>query len=288
MKQTKYELNSILEQSSPTIIVGMHRSGTSLLSRMFTDMGIHMGVWLSRDAEAVFFQKINRQIYAKAKAHWAEPESILEAMNNPAFVNEMAEFAREKLTSGIRPAIQRFFGTNTWYRDIQSPDYFWGWKDPRTALVIPVWQQVFPNAKWVHIIRNGIDVAISLYERALRQKQKWLLKLYRFDYSDKTLNFSYCFNLWEVYLSSIQAGVKKINSDDLIQLQYEDLLKTPASSLTQVLNFINYPIQSEKVREVTERVDQSRLDNTPALKKHRERIALLPQSQRMEELGYLQ
>jgi hypothetical protein len=200
----------------------------------------------------------------------------------------MAEYAKTKLSNGFRPPIQRFFGHDTWFADIQSPDYYWGWKDPRTALVIPIWQQVFPNAKWVHIIRNGIDVAISLYERALRQQQKWLLKLYRFDFSDRTLDFSYCFNLWEVYLASIQEAIKQIRPDDLIEIQYEDLLKNPANRLTEVLNFIQYPVDVQKVREVTERVDQSRLDNTPALIKHQDLIALLPHSKRMEELGYLQ
>ena len=65
MHKLEVNLEDQLRQSQPLIILGMHRSGTSLAVRLLTAVGIHMGSHLSRDAEAIFFQKLNRRIFLK-------------------------------------------------------------------------------------------------------------------------------------------------------------------------------------------------------------------------------
>jgi hypothetical protein len=276
---------------NPLIVVGMHRSGTSLLSRLLSDIGIHMGGWLSRDAEAVYFQKINRKIYQSVNAHWAEPESLIQAMESPVFVQSQITRVQEELQGfgsrvGLPPSISRNFGKSTWLRLLEDPQFHWGWKDPRTALVIPIWQKVFPQARWVHIIRNGVDVAISLYQRALRQEQKQWVKLLRFDFSERTLDFDYCFDLWEVYLSSLFQALSKIEKERVIELRYENLLRNPAEELKKVLAFIDHPISDTTVQEVCSQVNQSRLDNSIAIKYHRKLIEALPPSKWIDHLGY--
>src|SRR5699024_9625556 len=54
---------SKLEDFKPIIVVGMHRSGTSLLSRVLSDIGVFMGNDLSINHESSFFQKINIKIF---------------------------------------------------------------------------------------------------------------------------------------------------------------------------------------------------------------------------------
>src|SRR4029453_6557845 len=41
----------------------------------------------------------------------------------------------------------------------------WGWKDPRTCLLVPFWQTVVPGMHYVICIRNPVDVAQSLERR---------------------------------------------------------------------------------------------------------------------------
>jgi hypothetical protein len=250
-----------------------------------------MGGWLSRDAEAVYFQKINRKIYQSVNAHWAEPESLIQAMESPVFVQSQITRVQEELQGfgsrvGLPPSISRNFGKSTWLRLLEDPQFHWGWKDPRTALVIPIWQKVFPQARWVHIIRNGVDVAISLYQRALRQEQKQWVKLLRFDFSERTLDFDYCFDLWEVYLSSLFQALSKIEKERVIELRYENLLRNPAEELKKVLAFIDHPISDTTVQEVCSQVNQSRLDNSIAIKYHRKLIEALPPSKWIDHLGY--
>jgi hypothetical protein len=286
--QSTYESLNDLE---PIIIIGMHRSGTSLMSRLMSDLGIHMGDWLSRDAESVFFQKINRSVYGRANAHWAEPETLLDALAAPDYVVKEANRIRKRLVGGrvrfgLPPLLAKNFGKSVWTGFDWSNLGAWGWKDPRTALVIPIWQQVFPRARWVHIYRDGIDVALSLYQRALRQQKKKLLKLYRFDFSKRTLEFEYCFQLWEIYLTAIERGLSTIGQSQIYTMKYEDLLREPAAELEKVLAFIEFGASRANLDRVCEQINRSRLDNSEAIAKYQALIDKLPASQWSDALGY--
>ena len=49
--------------SAPFVIVGMHRSGTSLVSRILDQSGVFMGLDLQEDHESRFFIELNKWIY---------------------------------------------------------------------------------------------------------------------------------------------------------------------------------------------------------------------------------
>lgn len=287
------DYSALLSQLEPVIIVGMHRSGTSLLSRIFNDLGIHMGGWLSRDAEAVFFQRINRSIYKKTGAHWAEPENLITAGRSDIFFQDQVHFVQKRLIGsrvkfGFQPLIANNFGREFWLKLADSPRTLWGWKDPRTALLIPLWHRIFPKARWIHIVRDGVDVAISLYSRALRQQKKILLKFYRFDFSERTLDFGYCFRLWEDYLSAISEGLADIDRSNVIQLKYEDLLRDPVEEIRKLLEILGYQVDKSLLEKVCQQVNPGRLDNTDAKSRYQSMIASLPESSWMETLGYQQ
>ena len=82
-------------------------------------------------------------------------------------------------------------------RLLTQPHFGWGWKDPRTSLLLPLWGKIFPNAQVVHIYRNGHYVALSLLKRDMRlEKNEELL---RWDVmKERYLND---LRLWEDYLN---------------------------------------------------------------------------------------
>lgn len=72
-----------------------------------------------------------------------------------------------------------FLGWGRWlrYRSAFKLDFPWGWKDPVNTFTLPFWLDLFPEARVVHIFRNGVDIAQSLYTRThadfKRHYHKW-------------------------------------------------------------------------------------------------------------------
>ncbi|MBN1667386.1 MAG: sulfotransferase [Anaerolineales bacterium] len=278
-------------QTSPTIVLGMHRSGTSLAVRLLNDLGVHMGARLSRDAEAVYFQKLNRRIYQTVGADWANIQSLTQAVQNSRFVDQQATqlakalFTRNLLL-GNKPGIAAFFGPKHWCRLDEDPLLPWGWKDPRTTLLFTIWLKVFPQARIVHLIRNGIDVAISTHRRSLKQQKKLRNHILSFDYKPVTLDFEYCFRLWESYLGYVLERKALIPENQYYELRYEDLLAEPHLQLRSLMSFLGQPVDDSSLAWVSAQINRERLDNSEYARPYADEITVLSQSPLMQLFDY--
>jgi hypothetical protein len=281
----------LLGQEAPLILLGMHRSGTSLMVRLLTRVGFHMGSWLSRDAESVHFQRINRRIYGAAGSKWGDVGSVIRAMRTPSFVEEQTRVARRALFQEKRfpwrqTEIERFFGRDLWSQIERGAVPVWGWKDPRTTLVFPIWLNLFPNARCLHILRNGIDVAISIHRRSLKQQRKLRNRLLTIDYSPATLDFNYSFQLWESYVTFVLDHRDLVAPDRFLQVRYEDLLAHPTTVLEQVTRFAGQSVDGDRLRLASQMIDRSRRDNRAYANAYQSDIPALANRPLMQALGY--
>jgi hypothetical protein len=269
----------------------MHRSGTSLLVRLLRDIGIHMGAWLSQDAEAVHFQMINRRIYRLAHSDWTAVDGLIEAMGSEAFVVKSAHLAERVLFHARyplqwRPPVVDFFGTERW-ADVQGGQALaWGWKDPRTSLTLPVWLRIFPRARVVHVLRNGIDVAISIHRRAERQRRNLLKRLTRLDYHPATLDFQFGFHLWEAYVSFVLGRRHLVSPDRYLEVRYEDLLSEPVVQLRRITDLAGHVVEPDRLAVAAQRVNAARLDNSRYAACYRDEIGSLAGAGLLRQLGY--
>lgn len=142
----------LLKPPQPFIVIGMHRSGTSLLARVLEDAGIFMGVIKDHNFEAMHFLSLNQQTLWAAGASWLTPvvPEKLYWKTMPAGVLFDEHF---KLTGRFQ---------RLWYRMRGMP---WGWKDPRNTFTLPMWLHHFPGARVIHLWRDEEEVARSLQKR---------------------------------------------------------------------------------------------------------------------------
>ena len=291
MPKTLTGLEDQLRQSEPLIVLGMHRSGTSLAVRLLTGVGLHMGYQLSRDAEAVFFQKLNRRIFHAVGVKWGYVDPLIEAMKAPDFIEEQTQtmlralFEERRLLSR-EIKISEFFGSILWKDVKQNTLRHWGWKDPRTTITFPIWLRIFPRAKVLHMLRNGIDVAISTHRRSLKQQRNILKRTFPLDYNPITLDFEYCFQLWESYVSFVLENKYLISDDHYLEMRYEDLLSEPEAQLRMISEFISYPVQDGELKAVMKQVNRSRLNNSKFAANYHQQIPSLASNSLMQQLGY--
>lgn len=130
----------------------MHRSGTTLVARSLEKAGIFMGVIKDHNWEAMHFLSLNQQTLWAAGGSWLEP-----LVPEPVFYKNLP--ARSlynehfKLVNSRQKLQHRLFPRS------------WGWKDPRNTFTLPMWLEVFPGAKVIHVLRDKHDVARSLMNR---------------------------------------------------------------------------------------------------------------------------
>jgi hypothetical protein len=144
--------------------LGMHRSGTSLVSRMLNLLGVHLGPDepISRTGtdnpkgywEHDSIVAINDEILARFGGRWDEPPRLPSAWPREARLEDLREKARRLLAADFAAAP------------------LWGWKDPRTCLTLPFWQDVVGPMRYVLCVRNPLAVVGSLSRRNAMSSEK--------------------------------------------------------------------------------------------------------------------
>lgn len=61
---------------APVLVIGMHRSGTSLVTRLLRDLGLFIGWRLDDNAEAYLFRALNEWLLREAGATWQTPAPV--------------------------------------------------------------------------------------------------------------------------------------------------------------------------------------------------------------------
>lgn len=127
----------------PVVIFNKSHSGSRLLAELVDAAGVFLGAERneSRDSLPIWewVEGLVREHYPDFSALWdpdrpADP--ALEALGERAFARHLRGFPRE-------------------------PGRRWGWKLCETAYALPVVDHCFPRARYVHLIRDGRDVAFS-------------------------------------------------------------------------------------------------------------------------------
>jgi hypothetical protein len=192
-------------------VLGMHRSGTSLVTRMLNLLGVDLGpeeklLHPGPDNPLGFweheeFVALNKKILSDLGGNWHDP---------PAFERGWEASPQLSDTRGAAlELVAREFGSSE----------LWGWKDPRTSLTLPFWQQLIPGMRYVVCVRNPLDVARSLGRRD--------------DFSAEKSG-----NLWASY---VEASLRHTAGQDRLILFYEDVMTDWPEELARLSRLMGEP-----------------------------------------------
>jgi hypothetical protein len=287
---------------SPLIVTGMHRSGTSMLSRLLERLGIFMGKNKEGNYEAKLFLAINDWLLRQAGASWDNPRGIRELTEDPEMVATAGKHVARVLNSN------QLIGYLGWpiflrYRRLNRIDFPWAFKDPRSVLTLPVWLDLFPEARVVLIHRNGVDVANSLkvrsqahYRRSREDDSPRLSLRYRLEprpripgnlaLSVRCLSLEGGYQLWKEYGEEADRVLASVPAERQLVLKFEDFVSDPVEQLPNLCRMagIEYrPQFDDLVRSMMKRDTVGRYRHDEQLQAFYDRVADDP---RMKRLGY--
>lgn len=257
----------------PIILIGMHRSGTSMVSRLLESAGLFMGINKDKNNEAQYFVRLNEWILFQAGASWDNPFEFPSFCKHDHASTLITDFLLQAIN---RPITLRFLGWKFFKQwNLAELDFPWGWKDPRTTLTLPLWLQVFPQAKVIHVYRHGVDVAYSLLQRSeekydvrriLYRKLYYVYWLFgpkvipldyrRFD-SVSLLSLENGFDLWEFYIQQAYNHAEHL-TDRVMHIRYEDILDSPQEQVRVMLEFCGLDANSTHLQKIMTTINPSR------------------------------
>jgi hypothetical protein len=139
------------------VVVGMHRSGTSIVSRLLSLLGAELGpegdlMPAKPDNPTGFWESLSiAQLHDDLVSHLGG------RWDRPPVLEDGWEFR-----AGLEPFVERI------RRIVESHfarSEVAAWKDPRGSLFLPLWRRVVPVSGTVLCLRDPLEVAASLAKR---------------------------------------------------------------------------------------------------------------------------
>lgn len=96
----------------------------------------------------------------------------------------------------------------------------WGDQSPLNTFYLPYIRRVFPQAQYLHLVRDGRDVISSMVKR---HGDEYLEEaVYR----------------WNTSISRVRSFQKQANPENVLEIKYENLVQHPEETLIKVCSFI--------------------------------------------------
>ncbi len=216
----------------PFFIVGAPRSGTTLLQYMLRS---HPNLSLPT-GESHFFIPLYRNRSAFGDLNRKENlRRVLEAMyvQSAAFLDTDLHGIRfdidwlsEVLHTEGRNTIPLILA-GLYEKNAQGEGKRrWGEKTPYYVLHMPLLLEMFPGARFIHVIRDGRDVLLSLFGRQ----------------DDFGVYNSYVgAKYWEKYVATGQHLGRRLDPRQYLEVRYEDLVRDPEPVVHRILDFLGEP-----------------------------------------------
>jgi len=213
-----------ISEDSPVCILGMHRSGTSLVTRLLHLCGLYLGpqerIMPASDEnpagywENLDFVDLNENLLQELGGTWDDPPII-----KPGWHKQRSFDDYRIKTLKIAEEL-----------NVQSP---WGWKDPRNSLVFEFYESIFPQLKPVICLRNPIEVAHSLDQR------------------NDNVDYQQGLRLWLTYSRELKRILER---RDCIVTHYEAYFYDASEELQRVLNFLDIDLDDHTIRKAVQEV----------------------------------
>jgi hypothetical protein len=222
-------------------IGGVGGSGTRLVAELLRGLGYYMGGDLNEATDNLWFTLLFKRVELWEGAEGELSDGI------EVFTAAMAEMRAltETEAAWVRglAAADRPQHTSVWLKDrvtsllaaTRTPRHLrpWAWKEPNTHVVLDRLQAAMPDLAYIHVVRNGLDMAFSANQNQLRL---WGARVLGVDEVDATPRNSLAF--W----CRVHQRVERIGRQmpgRFLWLNYDQLCSSPLDGLRVLLAFLD-------------------------------------------------
>ncbi|MBC8384094.1 MAG: sulfotransferase [Candidatus Cloacimonetes bacterium] len=244
-KKVKYD------SYEPIAIGGVGGSGTRLITEIMIQLGFDMGEDLNISNDNLWFTLLFKRsdiLLTSDEDFQILLNVFLNGMRNNrefsdreiAFINNLAaddrsQHSAEWLKERAKTLLSR--------RNNEHSKY-WGWKEPNTHIILDRLKKYLPAMRYIHVIRNGLDMAHSPNQNQLN--------LWGASFIGSKFDITPYFSLkyWCRVHRRILEIAQAMNSQFYL-LNFDKLCLEPENSLRDFLEFLHLDIPQSQIDEIS-------------------------------------
>lgn len=234
--------------AAPVAIGGVGGSGTRLIAAMLGTLGFYLGEDLNEAKDNLWFTLLfkRRAISGLSDPAFAELVDCFVAAMTGADIDRSAQIDRLHALAGH----DRLQHDAAWLRlradsmiaALLAPrvPQAWGWKEPNTHVVIDRLRARMPRLRYIHVMRNGLDMAYSTNQNQLALWGPQLLA------RDVRMSPRDSLAYWCAVHRRVHAWGAAMGTDFLL-LDYDRLCAQPRRGVRSLLEFLAIEPAPERI-----------------------------------------
>lgn len=237
-------------ESKVLIILGMHRSGTSLTANWLNDCGLNLG------DDMMIGNKFNPHGHFEDWDFLNIHNEFINRKNLPFFIGEKDDFkVDDDFTNFAKTIVNK---KNEMHEQ-------WGWKDPRTCLFINEWGTLIPDAKILVVYRNPDTCVDSIIRRESKKQARKVIQKYRLPFFNKKVASHYLkkmynntaiinryFESWLYHNKCIVEFLETKNENDTYTFESTELTEKATNIFDTIHNNWNFDLTYSNIDSIVD------------------------------------
>jgi hypothetical protein len=211
---------------APLVIGATGGSGTRVIARIAKLAGYNLGAKLNSAEDALEFYSFHDR--------WIN-RFVSEAQRRR---NKGTSWRSARMKEDFRAALARHIP------DVERRRARWGWKAPRSIYLLPFLHAQFEQLKFIHVLRDGRDMALSQNQNQVHKHSpavlSWRERLFRSVPERSVL-------MWEKVNSQAADYGESSLRENYLRVRFEDLCAKPLETTVQILNFLEATVDPEPI-----------------------------------------
>lgn len=208
---------------SPVFVIGHARSGTTILTKL-----IRQHLRIAFGTESQFIVRVGMRVRSFGNLQddttrrrlvdaLAAERFFVRTARNYGFTLDRAAAVQASQAGTYSAVLGAVFDQLASHMGCER----WGDKTPEYALDLPVIYGLFPGARFVHVVRDGRDVALSVFETQFGAKNAFTAA-----------------RDWRASLAAVDRFRQAFADAPLLDVRYEDLLSDPEVVFQRLIVFL--------------------------------------------------